>query len=666
MTVAMPAEVGLEDYFSRVRAVNPFTDNRVNNPSVADVDVADIHQPAFARLTELAHEALAARRGIGVVLWGEAGVGKSHLLSRLGRWAGENDQATFVYLHNLQAAPDRLPRTLLRAAVSLLTRGQGSRWRATPLWHLMRGALFAVIGGAPGRRSWPSVRRAYDGLIDRIGAADLPGAALIDRAVFEVLFQFFRSAHQTAVGEDNGETAALALRWLSGEALEPEEATRFDLRPDAGEEVVALADNQQIKQVFVALSRLAAVAGRPFVLAFDQVDNLDDEQFAALARFLEAVIDASPNLLAVTAGIQTTLLRWHETLTIQHSAWDRLTQFELHLQRLTAGQALRLIQARLAGFLAPFADLNPIRQRVQSDPLFPLGAEWAKGNIEDKVDIRPRDVVNWAREGWRRHQEVLARRGGAAWLAGWAGGLSEEKDETPLTEQETREATDRAVADIVRMHAAGVREEPHKLPPDADRLASLVHSLVMQSREQASLTRLRRIPPPRKGARPSYDLEIVHGGSEDGAEAGTGMLFLTTPSALSVTGYLRRLAEESRPLRRLFLVTDERVGLPLGPRGAEHLRQLQDKPGLLFEHWELSVAELAELDALQAAVLAARSGDLEAEPRPGRTRPVSEQEVIESHHRKGRYHARPFLRDLLTAPASQATAAEPAAAEKQG
>ena len=79
-------------FFGRMLAVNPFTDNRVNNPSTADVDVADIHQAAFARLTELAREALTARRGLGVVLWGEAGVGKSHLLSRLGRWAGDDDR----------------------------------------------------------------------------------------------------------------------------------------------------------------------------------------------------------------------------------------------------------------------------------------------------------------------------------------------------------------------------------------------------------------------------------------------------------------------------------------------------------------------------------------------------------------------------------------------
>ena len=77
----------LQAFFDQVRSTNPFTDNRVNAPSDEAVDVPSLHGQAFERLTGLALEALAARRGIGVMLWGEAGIGKSHLLSRLDRWA---------------------------------------------------------------------------------------------------------------------------------------------------------------------------------------------------------------------------------------------------------------------------------------------------------------------------------------------------------------------------------------------------------------------------------------------------------------------------------------------------------------------------------------------------------------------------------------------------
>src|SRR5579871_3050185 len=112
-----PSESEPPDLFSRLLATNPFTDNRINAPSAADVDVELIHQKAFERLTDLAGEARDGRRGLGVVLWGEAGIGKSHVLSRLARWAERDRNACLVYLHNLQAAPDNLPRSLLRTVI---------------------------------------------------------------------------------------------------------------------------------------------------------------------------------------------------------------------------------------------------------------------------------------------------------------------------------------------------------------------------------------------------------------------------------------------------------------------------------------------------------------------------------------------------------------------
>ncbi len=73
----------LSEFARGVESRNPFLDNRINGPSANDVDVDAIHQSAFVRLTRLAREACDHRRGVGAVLWGEAGIGKSHLLSRL-------------------------------------------------------------------------------------------------------------------------------------------------------------------------------------------------------------------------------------------------------------------------------------------------------------------------------------------------------------------------------------------------------------------------------------------------------------------------------------------------------------------------------------------------------------------------------------------------------
>ena len=646
--LAAPDAAALEGLFHSVAAVNPFLDNRVSGPAPAEVDVADVHQAAFGRLTALAREALAARRGVGAVLWGEAGIGRSHLLARLGRWAEADGAACFVSLHNLQAAPEHLPRSLLHAVVSTLTHGRRRPLCGMPLYELARAGIVEAVGHDLGFYSWDRLERLYSAYLDRLGPTDLTGPALIDRGVYEVAFRLFRSAYRHSQGKEDGAVAEWAVRWLGGQALDPDEARGLGLPPPRGRgEPVALADNQQVKQVLAALTRLAAAAGRPFVLAFDQVDNLDADQAAALARFLEALIDGAPNLLVVTAGVQATLLGWREQRVIQDSAWDRLAQFEVQLHRLSAVEALEVVRARLRAFLTPFADLGAVRLWVRQDELYPLGRGWYERHLRDRVDVRPRDVLNWAREGWRAQQELLAKEGGHDWLANWTGRDVPPVDGGPVKQGPPEAVIDRKVEEQVEERRALRAAEPAALPADADHLVGLLRALLVQCRDggRYGVLDVERVPS-RAGARPTYDLVLRRRLPDGGAEQ-VGIAAVTAENATSVTASLRRLVEDGRPLDRVVLLTDERVGLRLGERGQEHLQELRERGPERFETVELSFAEYAELDALQAVVGEARSGDLEIEPAPGQVRAVREPEVIDSHHRRGRYLACRLLRRLL-------------------
>jgi hypothetical protein len=639
-----PDAAALEDFYRRVSSVNPFLDNRVSGPAPAEADVEGIHQAAFARLTGLAREALAARRAVGAVLWGEAGVGKSHLLARLGRRAEADGRACFVYLHNLQAAPEHLPRSLLHAVVSTLTRGRRRGLCGTPLYELAYAAVLEAVDHELGFYPWDGLERAFGAFLDRRGPADLTGPALIDRGVYEVAFRLFRSAYRQDRGREDGAEAEWAARWLGGQALDPDEARGLGLPPPRSRaEPVALADNQEVKQVLAALARLAAAAGRPFVLAFDQVDNLDADQAAALARFLQALLDGASNLLVVTAGVQATLLHWREQRVFQESAWHRLAQFEVQLHRLSAADAQEVVSARLRAFLAPFTDIGAVQFLLRRDELFPLGRGWYERRLRDRVDLRPRDVINWAREGWRAQQEALAREGGPDWLANWTGAALD-GDVVPPPEAPAA-AIDRKVGEKVAEQRARRAADPATLPADAEQLMGLVRSLLVQccDAQRYGVLDVERVPPPRAGARPTYDLALRRRLPDGGAEQ-VGILALTAENATSVAAFLRRLVEDSRPLDRVVLVTEERVGLPLGERGQEYLQELRERGPERFEVVELSFAEYAELDALQAVVGDARSGDLEVE-RPGRA--LTEQEVIDSHHRCGRYLACRLLRRLL-------------------
>ncbi len=379
----------LDGFFDMVRSSNPFIDNRVNGLSADGVDVDDIHRTEFEQLTGLARQACDLRRGLGAVLWGEAGVGKSHLLSRLLHWADHDRQAVAVYLHNLQASPENLPRSLLKSVVSILTRGRACGFRGTPLYQLALALVAEALHHDKTRiHPWPVAQQAYGKLIDGLSQEESSRAAPVDRSIYDILYRFLCSSYQAHETHEECE-AILAVRWLSGDCLEPAEARRLSLPPSrVPDEPAALADNQQIKQVLVALSRTALSWRRPFLLCFDQVDNLDDDQAAALSRFLEALIDSAPNLLVVTAGIQSSLLRWREMKVIQDSAWDRLAQFEVPLLRLAPQEGRRIVAARLEKAVQPFADQEPVQRRLREDALFPLGRLWAEEFFRDKIDLR--------------------------------------------------------------------------------------------------------------------------------------------------------------------------------------------------------------------------------------------------------------------------------------
>jgi hypothetical protein len=646
-TTSAPTILPLEAFFERVLGDSPFVANRVLQPATAEADAESIHQGAFRELVRLAELARDQRLGVGVVLWGEAGVGKSHLLARLARWAEKDRQASFIYFQNLQARADNLARYVLHCTVSALTGGRSAGFHDTPLYLLINRILkIALRGREEPPPSWSQAEAAFHGWVDHLLARDLGRAALLDRTIFRMLFRFFQSAYQAhESGRENG-IARRAVLWLSGEALDPGEAATLGLQPAGGlPEALALRDEQHIKQVFVALAELGFVRRQPLLLCFDQVDNLETDQIAALSRFLHALLDSAPNLFVVTTGVKATLLEFRETGVVRESAWDRLTQFEVTLQRITAPEGSRIVQARLDRFLAPFRDLDRIKILIQNDPHFPLGAGWFQEFLAGKPDIRPRDVITRAREGWRREQEKLRQAGGTSWLDNWS--LSEPAPCPSPSLPPLEERIDQVVDLKIAEHKKQREQNPQTFPPSAANLAGLTEALLRQCRGSpppASVQELDRFAIPRVGTRPIYDL-VVRSRRSGGTETSSGLLILVTNGAGSVAFALRRLLDDQEPPDQVLLITDQRQPLRLGTKGREYLNRLR-RFGR-FRHVELSLADYAGLDALQAAVTMARSGDLEVEMGPGQSRPVTEAEVIQSHHRRQRYLACPPLREVF-------------------
>jgi hypothetical protein len=637
----------LEAFCRHLQKSNPFLANRVDRMLTADlVDVTDIHQAEFERLLDLGRQAQTENRGLGVAVWGEAGVGKSHLLARLARWA--SDQACFIYLHNLQASPERLPRYLVKCVLNVLTSGQASPLWRTDLHRLVNAAVREALGsehvkGAP----WSEIEPAYHRWVDNLAAGGTAPGVPPDRTVQEVLLHFFRAAHPRAAGSDES-VARLAVRWLAGDYLDVVEARQIGLRPEEGPDgAVALFDNQHIKQVLVGLTRIARSARRLFVLCFDQVDNLDEEQVRALSRFLHDVLDSAGNLLVVTTGVRHTLNSYLDRGTITETSWDRIGQFTLSPGRIRAAQGRSLLAARLEKFLEPVGRVPEIAARRQQDALFPLGTSWYQQRVGHLPDFRPRDLLTWAGERWQRLQEGLRDLPPRDWLLRWPG---VPESVPPGPEISLEEAIDQKVDQKIVEQAALRRREPHGLLASDDNLIGLVYGLLRQCLGQPELYALSEVRlTPRAGSLPTYDLLVCQRRTVEGTEQ-IGVRIVTADNSRSAAASLRRLVEDPDRPERVLLVTDERQPLPLGPRGQEYLDELKQRGPERFQHLELPFEEYSALDALQAVAGLARAGDLEVDYPAGQRRPVSDAEVIASHHRRQRYLTRPLLRELLVVP----------------
>lgn len=458
---------------------------------------------------------------------------------------------------------------------------------------------------------------------------------------------------------DDG-AARLAALWLAGESLGAAAARRLGLTPAAGD--AALRDEQHLKQVLIALAQMALSFGRPLLFGFDQVDNLEADQVGALSRFVQALLDTSPNLLVVMSGVQSALVRFREDKVIQDSAWDRLAQFEISLQRISPDEGGEIVRARLEPFLQPFRELEPVRSRLARDPLFPLGAAWFEEFLQSKPAVRPRDVITWAREGWRREQDALRRQGVLAWLDGW-GGPRAVPPVSDIREADIEQLIDRKVEQKIAEHQAQREAAPQTLPPDAGNLAGLLHTLLGQCRTSEQLHALEDVEQflaKTAGQRPTYDL-MIRQRDPAGHERRVGVVVAVATHATSATALLRRLVFDADPPERVRLIVDERRPLRFGNQGRAYLEQLRRRGPNAFRKVTLSFRQYAYLDALEAVVRMARSGDLEVEERPGRARPVTEAEVIASHHRCRRYLQFPTLRELLLGESSEGAAAAPAA-----
>lgn len=364
---------------------NPLSSSAISALDGAAVDVAELHgeaRQAFVR------GLLRARRGHSqlVVLLGEAGAGKSHLLWWLKQQHQPGDPLEVCvplpalsdlaqpFRHSLrhlvgalcrrdESAPGTPPlkrpidvllwQTLFTQATDLLDAARVGTYQGPAALMKTLGPL-CLDGGRPrplaafaeeAQKVWSQVEPGL-----RSYLLSLPTEMSIDSTARAVVVQF-----------PYADRRALVTAWLAGEDLQAKDRERLGAKQVINNESAA-------KYVLTSLVRLMAAAGAPLTLLFDQAEQIVEELkqpgLQALAEVISAVQQSGAGALQVLSCRPATWQKLQDKPARPGPA--QLKQID-HLVRLLrpAPELLReVVQARLG---AAFGDELP-----RPGPLYPL------------------------------------------------------------------------------------------------------------------------------------------------------------------------------------------------------------------------------------------------------------------------------------------------------
>jgi len=370
---------------------NPFRSSIVADPWQANnVDVLDIHAGVFEDCCQAVDWVRAHGQSTSFLIHGEAGGGKTHLLSRLRNWVISDDhpgldESVFAWVR-LQTSPRMIWRHVRRRFVDDLLRStaQGtSQFQRVVLRRLAE--LRTADGDLYLWWQW----------IQEEAPQDL--AELLHK-----LWELADLDRNVAVACEHlvlGRHTRDAQHWLRGEALPASAMTRLDLAtPEVGNDDDDHPEHAA-RQVVLSLCRLVGT-GLPVIFGFDQVEALqthpdDVAGLFAFGQLASTLHDETTNVLTLSC-IQSSFSDLLKA-KIRGADYDRLREHGIQaLLRLTWSQTVKLVTARLDSN----AELQSLREG-QDDPLWPLEAARLKASVPAH-GITPRELLSLCAEEFAR------------------------------------------------------------------------------------------------------------------------------------------------------------------------------------------------------------------------------------------------------------------------
>jgi hypothetical protein len=362
---------------------NPFVGHKQDDlTTLPPGDVPELHQSAMSQCSLAISSARDTGTSTGLMMVGEAGSGKSHLITQLrGRVASETDVVLLA--------------VRLGGAVS------GCLWR-----HLRERLVSELLRPYPtGKNNDNGLLRILRNRFPKLVTKDAAGNAIVSvifgklnpsDALKQCLDELAKSTptfnyqlRKVLPCLLNQNTATLASAWLLGQSLNKEDYQTIGLTAEFPSD----HERESIsRSIVLSLLHLAGNATTLFIV-FDEVEAIQaGNQDAVVLRQLATMATellGEPGPRVVATSIRPTM---HLTLkaTVEVSNLQKMSQFTTQLPPLNWEQCVRITRARLDAEHS----CRAARSQYAADPDWPLGREFLEREFEaNRRSLTPRHLI---------------------------------------------------------------------------------------------------------------------------------------------------------------------------------------------------------------------------------------------------------------------------------
>jgi hypothetical protein len=545
----------------------------------------------------------------GVVLLGEAGTGKTHLLMRIAKRLSKSNYVLFVTRpNNEEAVYLHTWSNIVQSLAEVVPARSAERSQLDDLLaHVFSAVLIPEFenGGDQERRWAQRLRKDPLHLFQMLGEGEQREKNF--RKIRERTLRYLKQKNPTInetithalvtyalAAEDS--TRRIILTWLAGQGgIDETEAKRLGLPIQWVEVNDQSTHANYLKerewQAFGAIRTLGFLSTyyQPLILAYDQLEGLRTRE-SLTRRWSEAVreiINYAPNYLVLTCVFPSLWNRWTADTWVEMSSAQRIGPRKITLEPFTSQHARQLLEAHTAA---------RARELGLPSPIYPF-EDADVADVCAKVTT-PREFLLEAQE---RFETWLFQNDPEEAQAKLPKASPAPKAPTAAPPPPPQLSIDTVLSRELERLEKQAHQTLRRRVPDEEDLFGRVQNIVEElSREYTprfrTAERGRLVMP--------FNIVVIP------PEAPGLCLSILNSSGNSLTARLRNLSEVARQGQAFgsaLILRDKRCGAPSGQVGVGILKELKRRGDVYLE---ADLGELARIHAIYDAIVAIEQQDL--------------------------------------------------------